>query len=53
MDRYLYEASRYSLVVCRNSANRYLCVKENLNKGWWIPGGKVKNNELFITAAIR
>ena len=41
MDKFLFQAYRYALVICRNQQGKYLAVKENNNKGWWIPGGKV------------
>lgn len=53
MDKYLYQAARYSIIVCRDRSNRYLCVKESLNRGWWLPGGKVNPGEKFLTAAVR
>lgn len=41
MSKYSLEIFRYALVICRNKQGKYLCVKENENMGWWIPGGKV------------
>lgn len=41
MNKYLYEAVRYSVLVVRNKEGKFLCVKETGNKGWWLPGGKV------------
>lgn len=42
-----------SLVICRNKEGKYLGVKENNNKGWWLPGGKVDLPETFFDAALR
>lgn len=53
MDKFLFQSYRYALVICRNNSGKYLIVKENNNKGWWIPGGKVENGEDFIDAAVR
>jgi ADP-ribose pyrophosphatase YjhB (NUDIX family) len=53
MNKYVFEAYRYALVICRNSNNKYLVVKETNNRGWWIPGGKVENEELFYDAGKR
>jgi ADP-ribose pyrophosphatase YjhB (NUDIX family) len=53
MNKYSYEAFRYALVIVRNKEGKFLCIKEKLNKGWWIAGGKVSLNETFLEAAIR
>lgn len=44
--------ARYSLVICRNNAGKFLCVQER-NKKWWIPGGGVNPNETHEDAARR
>ena len=48
MDKYLYEAYCYSLIICKNRNNKFLTVQENRNDkrdhGWWVPGGKVEAN---------
>lgn len=44
----------FVLVICRNSkTGKYLCVKEILNKGWWVVGGHLEPGENFTSAAIR
>ena len=53
MERYIFQTYRFAIVVCRNSAGQFLCVKENMNKGWWLPGGKVEVDEKYIDAAVR
>ena len=53
MNKYLYEAVRYSVLVVRNKEGKFLCVKETDNKGWWLPGGKVELGETFLKAALR
>jgi len=42
-----------SLTIVRNKEGKWLTVKENRNRGWWIPGGKVDPPEDFITSAVR
>lgn len=49
---YLLPIARYSLVICRNRQNKYLCVKERNDK-WWIPGGGVNPRETHYEAALR
>lgn len=44
--------ARYSLVICRNSAGKFLCTRE-LDNCWWIPGGGVNINETHEDAARR
>lgn len=44
--------ARYSLVICRNNLNKFLCVHERDGK-WWIPAGGVNINESHQDAAIR
>lgn len=44
--------SRYSLVICRNRLNKFLCVEER-NGLWWIVGGRVEKGESFMDAALR
>jgi hypothetical protein len=39
-DKFFFPAYRYSLIICRNKANKFLAVEEKTGK-WWIPGGKV------------
>lgn len=44
--------ARYSLVICRNSLGRFLCVHER-DRRWWIPGGGVNPKETHQAAAER
>ena len=53
MNKYLYEAVRYAVLVVRNKQGKFLCVKETEGKGWWLPGGKVELKETFLQAAVR
>jgi len=43
----------FSLIICRNSKGKWLCVKESRNRGWWIPGGKLDHGDDFYSAALR
>jgi len=44
----------FSLVICRfKTKDKWLCVKEINNRGWWVPGGMVEPGESFISAARR
>jgi 8-oxo-dGTP pyrophosphatase MutT (NUDIX family) len=43
----------FSLVICRHSDGKWLCVKETKNRGWWVAGGLVNPGEDFYSAAIR
>lgn len=44
----------FSLVICRfKRKDKWLCVKEINNKGWWVPGGMVEPAESFVSAAQR
>lgn len=43
----------FALVVCRNSAGKWLAVKETRDRGWWLPGGFVEPGENFEAAAVR
>lgn len=47
------EIYAFSLVVCRNSAGKYLVVQEFSGQGFWLPGGRVDPGEDFIDAAVR
>lgn len=42
MSKYSVTIYKYALGICRNHEGKFLCVKENMNKGWWVPGGKVR-----------
>ena len=46
------EVARYSVVICRNRHNQYLCIQERTGQ-WWIPGGSVEKGETHLQAAIR
>ena len=52
--RTVFGTYNFSLVICRNPlTKKYLAVHENKNRGWWIPGGGVENDENFVIAAHR
>ena len=53
MSKYMYEAIRYAIVLCRNKESKFLCTKQNQNKGWWLTGGKVEVGETFLSTALR
>lgn len=44
----------FALVICRlKNTDKWLCVKETDNRGWWIAGGGVEASETFKAAAVR
>ena len=53
------QTKSFALVVVRNpfreslNFNKFLCVEEASNRGWWIAGGGVKAGETFHEAALR
>jgi 8-oxo-dGTP pyrophosphatase MutT (NUDIX family) len=52
--RTCFKTYQFALVICRNPVDgRYLAVHEINDRGWWIPGGAVDNNESFQVAALR
>lgn len=53
MERKPFSIHCFSLVICRHTDGRWLCVKETRNRGWWIPAGLVEPNEDFYSTAIR
>ena len=57
--RFEFKQLQYSLVICRNSFKKspdygkWLAVKENDSKGWFVPAGSVERGESFMQAALR
>ena len=44
----------FGIVICRNlKTKKWLAVDESKNRGWWVPGGGVDNNETFAAGALR
>lgn len=45
---------RFALVICQHPTTKdFLMVHEKQDRGWWIPGGGVEQEESFEQAAIR
>lgn len=45
---------RFALVICQHpDTGEFLMVHEKQDRGWWIPGGGVEQDETFEQAAIR
>jgi 8-oxo-dGTP pyrophosphatase MutT (NUDIX family) len=53
MNRLPFLTHCFALIICRNQAGKWLCVKETRNRGWWVAGGLMEPNEDFFTAAKR
>lgn len=44
----------FTLLVCqRKSDGKFLLVQEVANWGWWLPGGRINQNEDLIQSALR
>lgn len=53
-ERTVFKTVQFVHVICKDPENdKFLCINENNDKGWYIPAGKVESGETFQEAACR